>query len=72
MTALLQQAFAKASQLPDKEQEVLAARLLAELAPEDEFDQRIAATSSQLEGLAREAISEHRSGTTQQLDPEQL
>ena len=42
MTSLLQRAFAEAAKLPESEQEVLASRLLAELAAEDDFDRAIA------------------------------
>lgn len=66
MTTLLQQAFAKAAELPEAEQNVLAARLLAELAAEDDFDRAIARSSDKLAGLAREALAEHRSGTTKE------
>ncbi len=38
MTTLLQQAFAEAAKLPQAEQDLLATRLLAELAAEDDFD----------------------------------
>jgi len=72
MTKLLQDAFAKASALPPAEQDVLAARLLAELEGEDEFDRAITASSSTLAGLAREALAEHRDGRTQELDPDAL
>ncbi len=72
MTAALQQAFAEAAKLPVPEQELLAARLLAELAAEDEFDRAIAGSSDQLAALAREALAEHRSGQTEELDPERI
>lgn len=72
MTKLLQDAFAKASALPPAEQDVLASRLLAELAEEDEFDRAIAASSDKLARLAREALTEHRDGRTQELDPDAL
>ncbi len=72
MTKLLQDAFAKASALPPAEQDVLASRLLAELAEEDEFDRAIAASSDKLARLAREALTEHRDGRTQELDPNAL
>lgn len=72
MTTLLQQAFAEAAKLPAAEQDVLAARLLAELAAEDDFDRAIAATSGRLAALAREAIAEHHSGQTEELDPERI
>ena len=67
MTALLEQAFAQAAKLPPAEQDVLAARLLAEIAAEDAFDQAIASSSDKLARLA-----EHRAGLTQDLDPEKL
>jgi hypothetical protein len=72
MTALLQRAFAEAAKLPKAEQDVLASRLLAELAAEDEFDRAIAGSSSKLAELAEEALNEHRAGLTQELDPERL
>ncbi|MBI2824833.1 MAG: hypothetical protein HYX69_09120 [Planctomycetia bacterium] len=72
MTNLLKRAFDVASKLSPAEQDVLASRLLAELAAEDEFDQAIGRTSDQLTKLAREAIEEHRAGKTEELDPERL
>lgn len=72
MTTLLKQAFAKAEMLSADEQDVLASRLLAELAAEDSFDRAIAASSDKLSVLAQEAIDEHRAGATKALDPERL
>ena len=72
MTELLQEAFAKASELPPAEQDVLASRLLAELAPEDDFDRAIAGSSDKVARLAREALAEHRAGQTHELDPDDL
>ncbi|MEO8497282.1 MAG: hypothetical protein ABI614_19605 [Planctomycetota bacterium] len=72
MTTLLQQAFAEAAKLPQAEQDLLASRLLAELAAEDDFDRAIARSSDKLVALAREALAEHRSGQTEELDPERL
>jgi len=72
MTTLLQEAFVKAAALPPEEQEVLAARLLAELTQEDEFDRAIAASSEKLATLARQALAEHRAGRTEKLDPDAL
>ncbi len=72
MTPLLEQAFARAAQLPEAEQELLAARLLAELAEEDAFDRALASSGDKLARLAAEALAEHRSGQTHELDPEQL
>ena len=72
MTTLLQEAFEKAAALPPAEQEILAARLLAEMADEDEFDRAIAASGEKLAVFAREALAEHRAGHTQKLDPDSL
>lgn len=70
MTTSLQRAFDEAAKLSEPEQEVLAARLLAELAREDDFDRSIAQSSDKLASLARDAIAEHRAGKTEALDPE--
>ena len=72
MTTLLQRAFDQAARLPADEQDLLAARLLAELAAEDDFDRAIACSSDKLARLAQEALTEHRAGLTQELDPDRL
>ncbi|HZZ29486.1 MAG TPA: hypothetical protein VFE46_15920 [Pirellulales bacterium] len=72
MTDSLQQAFAEAAKLPAAEQELLATRMLAEMASEDEFDHHIARTSDKLAILAREALAEYRAGLTEELDPDRL
>lgn len=60
MTTLLERAFAEAGKLSAEEQDLLASRLLAELALEDEFDRTIAASADKLAVLANEALAEHR------------
>jgi hypothetical protein len=72
MTTLLQQAFDAAAKLPAAEQDVLAARLLAELAAEDDFDRAIQASGEKLVSLAAAALAEYRAGQTEPLDPERL
>lgn len=72
MSTLLEQAFAQAAQLPLAEQDLLASRLLAELAAEDNFDRAITKTSDKLVNLAEEALREDRAGMTQPLNPDQL
>ncbi len=72
MTNLLEQAFAEAAKRPALEQDLLASRLLAELAAEDEFDRAIAKSTDKLARLAQEALAEHRAGLTEQLDPDRL
>jgi hypothetical protein len=71
MTKLLEQAFAEAAKLPPAQQDLLASRLLAEVAEEDAFDRRIAASAGKLSRLAAEALAEFRAGLTEELDPEQ-
>lgn len=72
MTELLERAFAEASRLSPAEQDVLASRLLVELAAEDEFDRKIAGSAEKLAKLALEALEEHRAGLTEELDPDRL
>ncbi|HEV8059891.1 MAG TPA: hypothetical protein VGP68_08460 [Gemmataceae bacterium] len=72
MTTLLERAFAEAAKRPIAEQELLASRLLAELADEDDFDRAIAGSTDKLALLAKEALAEHRAGQTQVLDPDHL
>lgn len=72
MTKLLNDAFARAAELTPAEQDVLAARVLAELAEEGEFDQAISGSSEKLARLAHDALTEYREGQTQELDPERL
>ena len=72
MTTALQQAFAAAAMLPEREQELLAARLLAELEAENAFDGAIAASAESLRRLAAEALQEYQTGQTEPLVPERL
>ena len=72
MTALLEKAFAEAAKRSHDEQDLLATRLLTELAAENAFDQTIAGSASKLGNLARQAVEEHRTGETEELDPERL
>ena len=72
MTALLQQAFEEASKRSREEQDILAARLLAELAAENAFDEAVVRSNDKLAQVARQAIAEHRAGQTEELDPERL
>lgn len=67
VTEMLERAFAEASKLPPDEQDLLAARLLAELAEEDDFDRKIAGSADALSSLTAEALAEHRDGLTGQV-----
>jgi hypothetical protein len=72
MTRLLEQAFHEAAKRPDPEQDLLASRLLAELAAENAFDNAIEQTASKLAKLSQQAIEDHRAGRTEELDPDRL
>jgi hypothetical protein len=72
MTQLLERAFTEAGKLTAAEQDLLAARVLAELGEEDDFDRAIEASSDKLAVLAGEALLEHKAGQTQELDPDRL
>lgn len=74
MTDLLQQAFDRASQLPEAEQDKFARFLLAELESEQQWTQLFARPESEvlLERLANEALSEHLAGQTRPLPLKEL
>ncbi len=69
MTDLLKKAFDAASRLPEEEQDAVVEWLLAELASEENWEERFAETQDALSALAREALDEHKSGETEDLDP---
>ena len=72
MTTLLERAFAEAGKLAPAEQDLLALRVLAELADEDEFDRAIATSADKLAAMAKQALAEHRAGQTKELDLDKL
>ncbi len=72
MTELLKQAFAKASELPQNEQDALAKWILEELESERRWEETFAQSHAALAGLADEALAEHRAGQTEPLDPDRL
>mgnify|MGYP001604133483 CR=1 FL=1 len=72
MTTRLEQAFAEASKLPPTEQDAVADWWLAELESERRWDKLFADSQDILSKLAAEALAEHRSGQTQDLDPDQI
>jgi hypothetical protein len=61
MTQLLEQAFAKASELDESEQNALARWILEELQSESRWDELFANSQDELAMLAQEALDEHRS-----------
>ena len=72
MNTRLEEAFARAAQLPPDEQEALAALLLDEIASERLWDQALAQSQDQIAKLADEALAEFQEGRTVLLDEEQL
>jgi len=58
MTELLEQAFAQASKLSPREQNVIAGWLLKELESEDRWDESFAKSQSALSKLASGALTE--------------
>ena len=74
MNQLLQEAFERASELPEEEQDRFARFLLAELESKRNWSELFARPESEdlLERLADEALSEHRAGRTRPLSPDEL
>lgn len=72
MTKALEAAFREASELPEHEQDALAAAILAEMEAEREWDSALAGSQDTLAELASETLEDHRSGETHPLDPKML
>ena len=70
MTELLQQAFDRASELPESQQDEFARFLLAELDSEWRWDELFSRPESDdlLHRLADDALDAHRTGRTRPLD----
>ena len=71
MTTRLEQAFTEASELSLKEQDASADWVLAELRSEKKWDRLFANSQEVLSKLTSEALAEHHSGQTQELNPDQ-
>jgi hypothetical protein len=72
MTRLLEEAFRKASALPESEQDALAGTILAEIEDERRWTEAFANSQDLLAELAAEARAEHQAGRTVPLDPERM
>lgn len=70
MTRLLEQAFQKASALPESEQDALAALILADLEDGRRWSEAFLNSQDLLARLAEEARAEYRSGRTGPLLPQ--
>ena len=69
MTHLLEKAFNEVSKLSPQEQDVIAQQVLEELASENQWQQQFNESQDLLKSLADEALSEHKAGKTEYLDP---
>ena len=74
MTKLLEQAFARASELSQEEQDRFARFLLAQLESERQWTELFSRPESEdlLKELADEALAEHQAGRTRPLDVEEM
>ena len=72
MTELLAKALHEIAQLPDTEQDRIAALILAELEDERLWDAQFAASQDALAAMADKARQNYRTGLTEPLDPETL
>jgi len=71
MTQLLDKAFNEASKLPAQEQDMIANHILEELRSEAQWQQQLDDSQDLLKSLADEALGEHKSGLTRDLDSTQ-
>lgn len=73
MTALMKKAFEAASQLSEAEQDWIAVAILAEVTDDvTAWEEKFAATQTQLGKLAERALLEHAQGRTKPIDPQSL
>jgi hypothetical protein len=68
MTQALSTAVATAAQLPEEEQDALAAILLEEMESEERWSALFADSSNLLERMANEAIQDFQAGRVQPID----
>jgi hypothetical protein len=72
MTKLLENAVAKARELPEAEQDAIAQLVIDEIDSERRWEELIAKSPEKLRKLADGAWAEHESGQSQELDPDKL
>ncbi len=72
MTRLLEQAVAKARELPESEQDAIAQILLDEIESERKWDELYSKSPEKLQKLADKAWAEHEAGQSEPLDPDAL
>ena len=72
MTEMLEKAIARARQLPEDQQDTIAALILEEIEDEARWDDAFERSHGVLERLTTEAEEEDRKGLTEELDPDAL
>lgn len=72
MEKLLEEAFKKASLLPEKDKKAFGAFILEELEHEEKWDNLFQEYQSGLTTLAKEALSEYKKGNAEELDPDKF
>jgi len=72
MTGKLEKAIAQVKQLPEEQQNAIAAIILEEIEDEARWDAAFARSHDVLARLAAEAEEEDRRGQTRDLDPDAL
>jgi hypothetical protein len=72
MTELLEQTISHLKTLPVSEQDAITSMILEELEDDQRWDKAFANSPDVLAKLAATAMSEHRAGKTQELEPETL
>ena len=72
MSKLLEEAFAKLAELPEADQDSIAAWLLEELDSERRWERLFSESHDALAGLADKALSERKRGRVKELDPDNL
>lgn len=68
MTELFERAIAVVQSLPESEQDVIAAIILAEVEDEQRWDEAFSRSPDALAKLAASAMAEYQAGKTQELD----
>lgn len=72
MGKLIEKLVAEITNLPEEEQETIAALMLAELESERRWDNLFSRSQDLLAQMAEDARDEYRAGLTERLDPKTL
>ena len=72
MTQMLEEAIRAVKALPDRDQDAIAASILAEIEDDRRWAESFARSPDMLAELAKEALEEHRAGRTLPLDPDRM